>query len=308
LAGTLTLLAREEETLPSPFALWNSPLKAQDIKTLALKVAQGLARVVWVEDSYPARGLLIIEDQGLEQVILGRRALRLNGPWLMDLDPQERQRRSQILAQKAADTEKGPVFLAIKTVHDPAIMRGFAAAGYQIAEISTRLMGELDGKLIPEFPFVRHKGLSVKAPGPEEGEKWLTSLGDLFYDGHYLHGPFLPPEFSSKLWRAVCLQHLAQNQPVLFLWEEFSQRPVALALATVQGSAAHLAVLHVTFERRGRGLGKLLLLEMARVLLAREVTTLAAETSSYNLPALALYQGLGLKIINPLITFHYQKT
>ncbi|MDR1083414.1 MAG: GNAT family N-acetyltransferase [Deltaproteobacteria bacterium] len=307
LAGTLTLLAREEEGLPSPFALWNSPLTPGFIKEAALKVASGLAGAVWADDSYPARGLLLRQEQALETLILGQKSVRLAGPWLMDPEPADRQRRTAHLARKAADQEQGPVFMAIKTVHDPAIIRGFAEAGFQVAEISTQLAGTLNGDIIPEFPFVRHPGLFLKTPEPEEGEKWLRALGELFYDGHYLHGPYLPPDFSCKLWQAVTKNQLYQGQPVLFLWEESGQRPVALAMAAVSGREARLSVLHVTEDRRGQGLGKLLLLELVRVLIKRQVTSLACETASYNLPALALYQAMGFRIMTPLITFHFRK-
>jgi GNAT superfamily N-acetyltransferase len=307
MAATLTLLAREEESQPSPFSLWNQPLKASYIRDAALKVASGLAQVLWVDDSYPARGLLLRQERPLESIILGHRSIRLLGPWLLETDKAERQRKTAILAQKALDLEPGPEFVAIKTVQDPAIIRGLGAAGFQVADISSRLSGPIDDSLWPEFPFTRKEGLSLKTPGSGEGEKWLSQLGDLFYDGHYLHGPYLPPDFSLKLWRAVCLSHFSQNQPAWFLWEEFGQRPVALALAKVTGGEAELVVLHVAEDRRGQGLGRALLLEMERDLAKESVKTLNVETSAYNLPALALYQSLGLKPLAPLITLHRQK-
>jgi GNAT superfamily N-acetyltransferase len=307
LAGTLTLLAREEENLPAPYALWNRPLNAAQIKETALKAASGLARAVWVDDSYPARGLLIMTEQSLETVILGWRSLRLTGPWLMEPDPAERQAKTAVLARKAVSGETPPFFMAVKTIHDPAVIRGFEEAGFQTAEISSCLSGPLRKDLIPDFPFVRHTGLTLKNPGPEEGGRWLDQLGELFYDGHYLHGPCLPADFSAKLWQSVGRQHLAQGHPVLFLWEEYGQRPAAMAMAQVWGSQAHLLALHVTEDRRGEGLGRLVLLEMERLLVRQQVQTLSAETASWNLPALRLYQGLGLSLKAPLITLHCQK-
>jgi ribosomal protein S18 acetylase RimI-like enzyme len=307
LAASLTLLAREEESLPRPFALWNRPLRAGDIKEAALKVASGQGSVVWVDDSYPARGLLIRLEQPLETLVLGRRSVRLMGPWLMEPDHHERQRKTVLLAQKAKDVEPGPEFVAVKAIHDPAIIRGFCQAGFQVAEISALLSGPLKVELLPEFPFVRHAGLSLRTPGPGEGEKWLTQLGELFYDGHYLHGPYLPADFSAKLWRAVAQSHFSQSQPALFLWEEPSQRPVAMALATVNGQEASLLALVVAEDRRSQGLGRVLLLELVRELTSQGVQSLAVETASYNLPALALYQGLGLSVRAPLIALHSQK-
>ncbi|MDR0550065.1 MAG: GNAT family N-acetyltransferase [Deltaproteobacteria bacterium] len=307
LAATLTLLAREEESLPAPFALWRRPLKAGNIKDVAVKVAEGLASVVWVDDGYPARGLLIRQDQPLESVILGYRSSRLLGPWLFEPDQAERQRKTAALAQKALALSAGPEFMALKTSHDPAIIRGFNEAGFVVAEIGAEMAGPLLIDLIPEFPFTRREGLTLKSPGPREGEKWLNQLGELFYDGHYLHGPYLPRDFAAKLWRAVSLSHLSQSQPALFLWEEFGQRPVAVALATTTGQEARLLAIHVALDRRGQGLGRLLLLELTRMLADQGVTTLVAETSSYNLPAIALYQSLGLKAQSPVITLHGYK-
>jgi ribosomal protein S18 acetylase RimI-like enzyme len=223
-------------------------------------------------------------------------------------DQAERQRKTAILAQKAKDFEPGQEFFAVKASHDPAIVRGFAQAGFQVAEIGASLSGSIAGDLWPEFPFTRREGLSLKIPGPRDGEKWLSQLGDLFYDGHYLHGPYLPSDLSAKLWRAVCLSHFSQNQPSLFLWEDFGQRPVAVALASVSGEEARLVALHVTEGRRGQGLGRALLLEMERVLAGLKAKTLTVETSSYNLPALALYQSVGLKAQAPFITLHSQKS
>ncbi|MDR1607473.1 MAG: GNAT family N-acetyltransferase [Deltaproteobacteria bacterium] len=308
LAATLTLLAREEESLPSPYALWRTPLTPADIKDLALKVASGQARVVWVDEAYPARGLLIVQDQALESIILGQSSHRLLGPWLFELDPLERQKKTAALAQKAKDLEPGPGFLAVKAIHDPAIIRGFGQAGFVVAEISSVLSGPINPKLFPEFAFTRGEGLTLRTPLTGEGEKWLEALGELFYDGHYLHGPFLPHDFSAKLWRAVALNHFSRGLPALFLWEELGQRPVAVSLASVKGQEASLTALFVAEDRRGEGLGELLMLETLRELWRQDCQTLAVETASYNLPALALYQGLGLATRAPLITLHCLKS
>jgi GNAT superfamily N-acetyltransferase len=270
-------------------------------------VAAGLADVVWVDDGYPARGLLIRNEQPLETLVLGHRATRLLGPWLFEPDPLERQKIALSLAQKTLNAASGPEFLAIKAAQDPAVIRGFGQAGFEVAEIGSELSGPILVELIPEFPVKRREGLTLKTPKFREGEEWLARLGDLFYDGHYLNGPYLPRDFSGKLWRAVCQGLLSQGQPALFLWEELGQRPVAMALASVAGEEARLVAIHVAADRRGQGLGEVLLLEMARELARRGAKTLTAETSSYNLPALALYGAIGLKTRAPFVTLHARK-
>jgi GNAT superfamily N-acetyltransferase len=60
----------------------------------------------------------------------------------------------------------------------------------------------------------------------------------------------------------------------------------------------------VAEERRGEGLGRLLLSEIVRRLLGMGLGDLDVETACWNLPALSLYQDLGLKPRPPLMALH----
>jgi ribosomal protein S18 acetylase RimI-like enzyme len=164
----------------------------------------------------------------------------------------------------------------------------------------------MDSERLPEFPFLYHAGLSLQAPLAPDRPKWLDDLGDLFYDGHHRHGPFLPADFPSKLWREVAIRDMASGSPAVFLWDERQRRPVGLALAGRSGRLASLTILHVTEDRRGQGLGRLLLNEIIRSLVKLGAKELSIETASWNLPALSLYQGLGLKLRPPLAVLHLE--
>jgi GNAT superfamily N-acetyltransferase len=307
LAATLTLLAREMETLPAPFSLWNSPLSAKQIKEAALSVANGEAVVLWVDDSHPARGLAVCRSQAVETALLGKLSLRLSGPWLVEPDPQERFQSTKIIAAKAKELAKvgTQVFLSIKTWHDPAIIRGLSAEGFQVASITSRLTGPIETHHFTEYPFLHHSGLALVKPDLPDFERWLDELGPLFYDGHHLHGPYLEAAFQQKLWREVALREIKRKQPALFLLEERSQRPIGLAMAGLEDSnSSVLTILHIAEDRRGEGLGRLLIKELFRLLHSISIKEIAVETACFNLPALGLYQSLGLKPQAPLIAFH----
>lgn len=307
-AATLTLLAREMERQPPPFRLWSEPLSASEIRDAALAVAYGEASALWVEESHPARGLAIIRPMLLESALLGFESLRVSGPWMVEADSCERRLAGRIIAAKAKSmpVKSGKKFLSVKTWEDPSIIRGFLDEGFEVAQMDARFFGELDASKLPEFPFLYHSGLSLRSPLPPERPQWLDSLGDLFYDGHHRHGPFLPPDFSAKLWREVALRDLGRGDPAVFLWDERQSRPVGLALAERQVLQGSLTILHVAEERRGQGLGRLLLNEIVRSLVKTGITTMAAETASWNLPALGLYQSLGLRLKPPLTVLHLE--
>jgi ribosomal protein S18 acetylase RimI-like enzyme len=306
MAATLTLLAREMGRQGPPFRLWSEPLAAPEIRDAALQVAAGEAAALWVDDSHPARGLAVIRPLALEGDLLGMMSLRISGPWMVEPDPAERRQAARSIALKAKNLAPQGVrrFLSVKTWQDPAILRGFLDEGFEVAESLARFSGTMDRSRLPEFPFLYHPGLAFRTPRPPERAGWLEALGDLFYDGHHRHGPFLPPDFGARLWREVALGHMGRGEPTLFLWDERQDVPVGLALAERRGPDASLTILHVAEERRGDGLGRLLLCEIVRRLMDLGLGSLSVETACWNLPALGLYQGLGLRPRPPLMALH----
>jgi ribosomal protein S18 acetylase RimI-like enzyme len=77
-----------------------------------------------------------------------------------------------------------------------------------------------------------------------------------------------------------------------------------VATARIAANEAALSILAVTRPYRGRGLGRLIMLEMLNRLRGKSAI-IRAETASYNLPALRLYQSLGFANAAPLAALHY---
>jgi GNAT superfamily N-acetyltransferase len=305
LAATLTLIARERRTMAPPYSLWDPDLSAREIKDLALEVANGKALVLWVEDGHPARGLIILRERELESELLGYGSVMLKGPYLVDPDPKSRQKTTSLLVKKAMELAGAykAGFLSAKTTHDPAVLRGFLEEGFSMAEIDSCLLGPIpEEKDLESLP--RISGIELKRPEAKDVERMAEELGDLFYDGHHLHGPYLPESFSGELWKRILIREITLGKPALAAFELRKNRTVGLALADLSGSEANLSILHVKEERRKEGLGRLLLKRLMLILRREGAKTLYVETASFNIPALNLYASLGLKPVAPKVALH----
>lgn len=305
LAATLTLMAREMGRLGPPESLWLPELTASAVRESAQAVVSGQAAVLWVDDSHPAQGLAVCRTQPLETALMGQGSLRLSGPWLVEPEPGARYQSSRILARKAkelAGRSEGR-FLSIKTWHDPAILRGLIDEGFQLAEIGARLSGPLGGR-DPGVDLDRMAGVSIRRPRGYEFAGWLDGFEELFFDGHLRHGPFLGPDFQNRLWREVASTDMRRGQPFLFLWQDRPEKAIGLAWGGLNGEAGTLAAIHVAESRRGQGLGAFLARALLRRMAEMGARELTAETASWNLPALRLYAGLGLRPVAPLVALH----
>jgi ribosomal protein S18 acetylase RimI-like enzyme len=284
-------------------------MRPREIKDLALDVAFDRARVIWADESHPARGLILYHPMETETELLGKRAARLKGPYLVDPDPRSREMTAMSLAEKGRGLalKSGAGFLSAKLPHDPALVRGFTAAGFQAAEVTSVLEGPLPGGKdgAPPPPEPRAGGAAVR-PESEDAPELLSQLGDLFYDGHHLHSPFLPDGFSRRLWRKLAEDGLRAGDPHVFARDQRQGRALGLAMGRVEGDGSLITILHVAEERRGQGLGALLLGGLFPLLAERGAAAVAAETASWNLPALGLYISLGLRPKAPLIALHAQ--
>jgi GNAT superfamily N-acetyltransferase len=307
LAATLTLISREQSTLPPPYSLWTPRMDPGQVREASMLVADGKAQVVWADESHPAMGLILYRARIMETRLLGYGSAVLQGPFMVDPDPDARQRKTGTMAAKALEIarSRSVKFVSVKTSHDPAALRGFADAGFRVAEVTTCLEGPIgEPGEVPTAP--RAAGVLIRPAGGEIAGAVLDGLGDLFYDGHHLHGPFLPEDFSGRLWRMVAERDLASDDcPSLVAEDQRTGEPVGLAVGTVSGKRANLTILHVTESRRGQGLGKLLLSSLSALLYGRGARTLAAETASWNLPALSLYVSSGMRHTAPLMALHH---
>ncbi|MDR3154917.1 MAG: GNAT family N-acetyltransferase [Deltaproteobacteria bacterium] len=309
LAATLTLLSREQRELPPPHSLWTPHLDSAQVREASMLVAEGKAQVIWADESHPARGLTLYRERLLETELLGYGSAMLQGPFLVDPEADGRQRKTRDMAAKAlsAAAVKGARFLSVKTYHDPAVLRGFSDAGFRLAEVISCLEGPLgDPAAEPERSSQRSGGIRIKGTEDADPAEILDALGDLFYDGHHLHGPFLPEGFSGRLWRMVAARDLASPAcSSVMAVDTRLNVPVGLAVGAVSAGRAFLTIFHVAERRRGQGLGRLLLSGLSGAMWERGARTLSVETASWNLPALSLYLNAGLRPRAPLAALHH---
>ncbi|MDR2406352.1 MAG: GNAT family N-acetyltransferase [Deltaproteobacteria bacterium] len=308
LAGTLTLISREQHELPAPFCLWYPVLDPKLIKDLALDVAFDRSKVLWVDDKHPAMGLIIFHHQDLETQILGYKTARLKGPYVVDLDPISREKTALSLAAKSRVLAKleNYQFLSVKLPHDPSLIRGFTEAGFVTAEISTVLEGPIkpQNKGSENTPTPKLGSVIVKSAEEVDLSSLLNQLGDLFYDGHHLHSPFLPEDFSRKFWNRLTQDGLSRGDIAIFAIDQRNGTALGFAMAELIGDFSILSILHVNEDRRNLGLGSLLMNNLFTRLHQRGGRTIKAETASWNLPALSLYISFGLKPRAPLMALH----
>jgi ribosomal protein S18 acetylase RimI-like enzyme len=224
---------------------------------------------------------------------------------MVEPDGSLRCRNARTIAAKGKELAKkaGGRFLSIKTWHDPSVIRGLIDEGFQVAEIGARLCGRLDQGAHKD-DFGKIAGVSLRRPKNYEWAAWVESLGELFFDGHLRHGPYLSPGFQNSLWREVAARDMRRGQPFVFLWQDRPERPIGLAWGSLDGPSGVLMAIHVAEERRGQGLGAFLATALFRQMYQMGARELTVETASWNLPALRLYQGLGLSPVAPLMTLH----
>lgn len=304
-AGTLTLLAREIREVGRPMDLWNPPIYPEFIRDIAAEVSRGEAEALWVKEHHPARGLAVFHPSPWESDFFGFACARLLGPFMVVEDQREREARGANLAGQAVDLglRRNIKLITIKTIHDPAVLRGFLSAGFVLAEIYAALAGrvpekEIEAALPPGFMFVDGDDL------PAVSAEVVSALSGFFYDGHYLHDPVTGPMEATRLKSRMISEDLnGAANPALVLWDRKKDRPAGLAAVRISDRAAAMSVLAVSPHYQGQGLGRLILAEILNRLIGL-ADDLRVETASYNLPALKLYQSLGLAPVAPMAALH----
>jgi ribosomal protein S18 acetylase RimI-like enzyme len=304
-AGALALLSREIREAGPPANLWSPDLSPDLIRDVAGRVGRGGAVPLWVEEGRPARGLAVYAPSAWESDFFGYGCARVLGPFLAAEDQRDREARVRRLARQAADRARaqGHRLVTAKIFHDPAVLRGFLAEGFVLAEIGAALAGTVPGEEAPAAPPAGFRFLE-REDLPDLAEEIADALGDFCYDGHYRHDPEPGPETARRLWSPAAREDLGgRADPAVALWDIEKGRAAGLAAVRLAGQEAVLSILAVSAPYRGRGLGRLLLRESLNRLRGR-AARLRAETASYNLPALKLYQRLGLTPVAPLAALH----
>jgi ribosomal protein S18 acetylase RimI-like enzyme len=306
-AGTLTLLSREIREVGPPVDRWSPGLSPDFIRDAAAMVGRGDARPLWVDERHPARGLAIYHRSAWESEFLGFEAARLLGPFMVVEDQADREARVRHLAALAAGQGRlsGHRLITAKTLHDPAVLRGFLGEGFVLAEIGSSLTGRVPGE---PLPAERPAGFMVLEDDDarEAATETVTAMGDFFYDGHWRNDQIPGPESARRLWSQIALEDLTgKADPAVILWDQRRERPAAFATVRPGGGPhAALSILAVAAPYRGRGLGRLIMHEILNRLIGR-VAAIRVETASYNLSALKLYTSLGFVHTAPLAALHY---
>ena len=303
--ATLTLLSRELKETGPPFSLWQPFIQEKFIRSLGLSVARGEAVPLWVEDRHPGRGFLIYRHNSWESEFSGYPCGKLEGPFMVVEDPQDRQNRSRRLATHAimkARTEAYN-FLSLKCIHDPAILNGFLATGFTIAEIGSSLYIDIK------------KNISAKkAPAGfsfltefDEPERLANEFGDFFYDGRHRADPLIGPAKAARLWTKIAQDDLSgQAHPAIILWDNKKNAPAGLATCRPLGDeTSSLSILTLMSGYWGQALGRHLLEEVLTQLATAGCKRLLIETAAYNLPALKTYQALGAKPYPSTVSLHF---
>lgn len=310
--STLTFLAKKIKEQDPPVDMWTPKLYPECIQGLSERVNLGEIQPLWVEESQPEQGLVLYAPSPWESNLFGFGCARCLGPFLAVGDQKEREKRAKKLADQTAWMAKKMRhrLVTAKIFHDPAVLRGFLAANFTLAEIGVSLSGTIAEMGISEVgsTLVCPSDFAFLEPGQaaEVASEVVKSLENFFYDGHFLHHPFPGPEASLKLWSQVLLDDLnGQADPVILLWDLGQDRVAGVATVRSNGRVALLNIMTVANPYRKKGLGRLIMQETLHRLAGRS-TELQVETASYNLAALKLYQNSGLNHIAPLVALHLQ--
>jgi ribosomal protein S18 acetylase RimI-like enzyme len=221
-------------------------------------------------------------------------------------DQADRENRAGQLARLAIGRSRlfAHRLITLKTFHDPAIVRGFLAENFTLAEIGASFTGQIPEEAIPtECPpgFAIMEG----AEASEMATETALAMGDFFYDGHWRHDTFPGVDAARRLWSKIAADDLnGAADPALILWDQRRGRPAAICTVRVTGRSASLSIVAVAAHSRGGGLGRVILRE-ALNRLVNKAQEIRVETASYNLPALSLYHRLGFTPTSPLLALHY---
>ena len=162
-------------------------------------------------------------------------------------------------------------------------------------------------------------GMLVRVDAPEE----VTFTGDigspletaryfreLFFDGRFHNDVHLDKSQADALWEQAIISQLNSGSSQALLMKVDSQ-PAGLTIFRpvddrCPSGAGSLFVMGLTPVFRGRGLGKFLLAE-ALAQLGGQYETIEVETSTYNYPAVRVYQYCGFQPRQIKLSLHWRR-
>ena len=306
-ASTLKFLSQETSNFAAPFNMWTPQISLDHILELSEQVGRGEAWPLWVEEEQPTQGLALYAPSPWESNIFGFGCARCFGPFLKGGDQEQRERWGRQLARRSAEMAQslGHQLITAKVYHDPAVLRGFLAENFILAEIGASLVGYIPEEMPPPTCPLGFSFLAPSEIPAELSQQIIDSLGDFFYDGHYRHDSIPGPQASQKLWAQVLQDDLSEKaNPKVVLWDQVHGQVAGVATVRRYHQEAVLNILTVSEAYRQRGFGRLIMQETIHRL-AGHALRLRVETASYNLGALRLYHGLGFRDTTPLVALHY---
>jgi len=226
----------------------------------------------------------------------------------------DNQRRFETAHQVISDLRswsdwQGVQFTTVKVPGpDPILCQALESFGFYVTDNTACLSWSHDGDR-PQAELPAGFSFSSDRSDPE---KIARSFARLFYDGRFHNDARLARDKADGLWQAAVLNQL-QNEASEILILEKGQEPVGLTtLKPIQAAgpeaepAACLFLLGVIEAHRGRGLGRVLLAETIRRF-SPGYKRIEVETSTFNRPALNLYQSMGFRLNQIKLSLHWRR-
>jgi ribosomal protein S18 acetylase RimI-like enzyme len=184
---------------------------------------------------------------------------------------------------------------------DPVVIQALENQGFYLTNINLCLAWT--GSEIKKHPLASGFRFSTEIDNPKATARTFKQL---FYDGRFHNDPQISRETADRLWEAAVLNQLeTEASDVVFI--KTGERTVGLAtIKPVENDpkTGILFVFGVLPEFRGHGLGKALLSELLERIEGRFMR-IEVETSSFNLPAVRMYQRCGFQVTGSKAGLHW---
>ena len=214
---------------------------------------------------------------------------------------------SSILSQILSwSDENGVKFVSVKiSGPDPAVCQALEQVGFYTTDCLVSLVRTND----QEVASTRIPGgvtFTGDIPEPIETARYFR---ELFFDGRFHNDLHLDKIKADELWEKAIVNQLTSGSSGKLLME-LESRPSGLAIFRPMdpqspSGAGSLFVMGLTPACRGRGLGKVLLTE-AMTRLGGQYSAVEVETSTYNYPAVRVYQFCGFQPRQIKLSLHWR--
>jgi GNAT superfamily N-acetyltransferase len=192
-------------------------------------------------------------------------------------------------------------FLAAKIPADPALAQALEQCGFYLTDTAMGFTLKQIEKLPQSEPPAGYDFLE----NPGNAETIASAFSSLFWDGRFHHDPAIEKTTADRLWQEAVKNQLAGDADMSFLLTYKNQPAglvtVAESFADKQCGCLFIVGLRESHQRKG--LGRILLTQAVNRASDR-FKQLEVETSTYNLPAIRLYQSVGFQPNEARLSFH----